>query len=66
MKIGPVWAIYPDDVEAFKRTRRPPGRPRKVTVKSSDRYSVAAIETERGRAGTRRLLRNPIRQKRER
>ena len=28
-KIGFVWAIYPDDLEAFKRMRRPPGRPRK-------------------------------------
>jgi len=29
-KIGSVWAIYPDDLEAFSRTRRPPGRPRKL------------------------------------
>jgi len=60
-KIGPVWAIYPDDVEAFKRTRRPPGRPRKLTVKATHRSSVAQIERERGRAGTKRLLRNPPR-----
>ena len=28
-KLGFVWAIYPDDLAAFKRLRRPPGRPRK-------------------------------------
>jgi hypothetical protein len=28
-KIGFVWALYPDDIEAFKQMRRPPGRPRK-------------------------------------
>ena len=29
-KVGSVWAIFPDDVEAFRRTRRPAGRPRKL------------------------------------
>ena len=29
-KVGSVWALFPDDVEAFKRTRRPAGRPRKL------------------------------------
>ena len=28
-ELGFVWAIYPDDLEAFKPMRRPPGRPRK-------------------------------------
>jgi hypothetical protein len=28
-KVGSVWAIYPDDLDAFKQIRRPPGRPRK-------------------------------------
>jgi len=28
-KVGFVWAIFPDDLEAFRRVRRPPGRPRK-------------------------------------
>jgi len=27
IKVGFVWAIFPADVEAFKRRRRPPGRP---------------------------------------
>jgi hypothetical protein len=31
-KIGFVWAIYPDDLEAFKRMRRRPGRPRKQAM----------------------------------
>jgi hypothetical protein len=30
IKVGPVWAIFPDDLEAFKRMRRGPGRPRKI------------------------------------
>ena len=29
IKVGIVWAILPDDLAAFKRTRRRPGRPRK-------------------------------------
>lgn len=28
-KVGFVWAIFPADVEAFKQSRRPRGRPRK-------------------------------------
>ena len=28
-KVGFVWALYPDDIDAFKQMRRPPGRPRK-------------------------------------
>jgi len=29
-KVGPVWAILPEDLEEFKLMRRRPGRPRKV------------------------------------
>ena len=29
IKVGPVWAILPQDLEQFKRMRRGPGRPRK-------------------------------------
>src|SRR5438445_13624369 len=54
-KLGFVWAIYPDDLEAFKRLRRPPGRPRK-TVKSINAAALAEIADERIRAGTKRLL----------
>lgn len=56
-KVGSIWAIFPDDVEAFKRLRRPPGRPRKLELSSSDRASVADIAGERVWAGTNRMLR---------
>jgi len=55
-KLGFVWAIYPDDLEAFKRMRRPPGRPRKA-IASGNKASLAHIAGERVRAGTGRLLR---------
>jgi hypothetical protein len=29
IKVGPVWAILPEDLERFKRMRRGPGRPPK-------------------------------------
>jgi hypothetical protein len=29
VKVGIVWAIFPDDLDAFRRGRRRPGRPRK-------------------------------------
>ena len=28
IKVGTVWAIFPEDLEAFRRGRRRPGRPR--------------------------------------
>src|SRR5207237_8351455 len=34
IKVGPVWGVYEEDLESFKRLRRPPGRPRKVGVPS--------------------------------
>jgi excisionase family DNA binding protein len=55
-KVGFVWAIYPDDLEAFKRMRRPPGRPRK-TVNGVDEAALAKITAERSRAGTEGALR---------
>ena|SRR5882672_6116458 len=57
-KLGFVWVIYPDDLEAFKQLRRPPGRPRKP-VDGADKASLAGIAGERNRAGTNRLLRQP-------
>lgn len=30
IKVGPVWAIFLDDLEQFKRMRRRPGRPPKA------------------------------------
>lgn len=60
-KIGSVWAIYPDDLEAFSRTRRPPGRPRKLERSKSERASAARIAGERTSAGTDPLLRKRLR-----
>lgn len=62
IKVGPVWAIFPSDLEAFKRGRRPPGRPRKVEKSALDRASAARTARERIRAGTDRLLRKRLRQ----
>jgi len=57
IKVGPVWAILPDDLRAFERTRRPPGRPRTRTERAQAQASAARIVTERKQAGTNRLLR---------
>jgi len=57
IKVGIVWAILPDDLEAFRRTRRPPGRPRKLVASATDQASTTRIARERKRAGTGRLLR---------
>jgi hypothetical protein len=57
IKVGTVWAIFPDDLEAFKRTRRPPGRPRKSVESALDKASAISIVSERKHAGTDRLLR---------
>jgi hypothetical protein len=63
IKVGIVWAILPDDVEVFRRTRRPPGRPRKLKVVSAiDQASAIRVVRERKHAGTNRLLRKPRRQ----
>ena len=61
IKVGIVWAILPDDLEAFRRTRRPPGRPRKLVVSAVDQASAKRVRRERKRAGTNRLLRKPRR-----
>jgi hypothetical protein len=57
IKVGTVWAIFPVDLEAFKRGRRSPGRPRKFEAKASDRVSAARRTDERKRVGTQSLLR---------
>jgi excisionase family DNA binding protein len=59
-KIGSVWAIYPDDLEAFSRTRRPPGRPRKLEQSRSERATAFHIAGERSVAGTDALLRKRL------
>ena len=58
IKVGTVWAILPDDLEAFKRTRRGPGRPRKPVESALDRASSVSIASERQHAGTDQLLRS--------
>ena len=55
IKVGIVWAILPDDVEVFRRTRRPPGRPRKLVVSAIDQATAIRVVRERKRAGTNRL-----------
>jgi hypothetical protein len=57
IKVGVVWAILPADLEAFSRTRRPPGRPRKLAISAVDKASTTRVTRERKRAGTNRLLR---------
>jgi hypothetical protein len=54
-KVGTVWAIFPDDVEAFKRTRRPAGRPRKLPAIVPD--LGLDVAEERTQARTYRMLR---------
>ena len=56
-KVGPVWAILPDDLRAFERTRRPPGRPSTRSERAQARASTARIVTERKQQGTGRMLR---------
>ena len=57
LKVGIVWAILPADLDAFKRTRRPPGRPRRVVESSADKASTARRTRERKGAQTDPLLR---------
>ena len=61
IKVGIVWAILPNDLEAFRRTRRPPGRPRKLVVGAIDQASAIRVVRERKRARSNRLLRKPRR-----
>jgi hypothetical protein len=56
IKVGIVWAIFPDDLEAFSRTRRSPGRPRTAVESAHDRASASRIVNERKHARTDRLL----------
>jgi excisionase family DNA binding protein len=62
-KVGTVWAIFPDDVEAFKRMRRPPGRPRKLQMSTSDSEMAGQMAGERAHAGTKRRLRQKRRRR---
>ena len=57
IKVGTVWAILPNDLEAFRRGRRPPGRPRKVDTSAIDQAPAMRMAGDRERAGTDRLRR---------
>jgi excisionase family DNA binding protein len=60
VKVGHVWAVYRQDLDDFKRLRRPPGRPRKVPAPSLDEVEVRRrITEERASVKTGLLLRNP-------
>jgi len=60
IKVGPVWAIYGEDLEIFKRGRRAPGRPPKSAAQRQEEADAQRrIATERMAAGTERLLRQP-------
>jgi hypothetical protein len=45
VKVGPVWAIAKDDLDSFKRVRRPPGRPRKEQDPSPDEVRMRSRMT---------------------
>ena len=59
-KVGPVWAIYPEDLESFQRLRRPPGRPSRVRDRPpGESAQRLRIDSERVSAGTDGALRQP-------
>jgi excisionase family DNA binding protein len=57
IKIGPVWAIFPNDLDAFKQIRRPPGRPAKAPVSTREREDAERVAGERKHDRTDHLLR---------
>lgn len=64
IKVGPVWAIYPEDLEMFRRLRRPPGRPPKSTERPPEELQRRLrITGERAAAGTDAMLRKPRRRR---
>jgi hypothetical protein len=57
-KVGPVWAIYPEDLESFRRLRRPPGRPPLAGERPpGESDGRLLIDSERALAGTGAALR---------
>lgn len=58
VKVGPVWAIAKDDLESFKRIRRPPGRPRKEQAPPPEETGMRQrMASERATARTDRTRR---------
>jgi hypothetical protein len=65
VKVGPVWAIYPEDLEAFRRLRRSPGRPKSAEARPPEELDTRSrINRERASAGTDRALRKAARNRR--
>ena len=62
VKIGPVWAVYREDLDSFQRVRRPPGRPLKTARQSVvEKTTRANINLERVFAQTDASRRKPRR-----
>jgi hypothetical protein len=60
IKVGPVWGVYPEDLESFIRGRRPPGRPRKASLRPLGEDDTRdRITRERASAGTDDALLKP-------
>jgi excisionase family DNA binding protein len=63
IKVGPVWAIYRDDLEGFQRMRRQPGRPPKSAGQgASERKTRSRINAERAGVRTEKARLKPSRQ----
>jgi hypothetical protein len=60
IKVGPVWGVYLEDLEAFQRGRRPPGRPRKAAARPiGEEDTRNRITGVRAAAGTDEALLKP-------
>jgi hypothetical protein len=59
VKVGPVWVIHPEDLDSFRRLRRPRGRPKTSERVGQEAEMRAHINSERASAGTGRSLRRP-------
>jgi hypothetical protein len=60
IKVGPVWGVYLEDLEAFQRGRRLPGRPRKAAARPiGEEDTRNRITGDRAAAGTDDALLKP-------
>jgi hypothetical protein len=60
IKVGPVWGVYPEDLETFMRGRRPPGRPPKAAMRPIDEEDTRnRITRVRASGGTDDALLKP-------
>jgi hypothetical protein len=60
IKVGPVWGVYLEDLEAFQRGRRLPGRPRKAPARPiGEEDTRNRITGVRAAAGTDDALLKP-------